>query len=77
MLSAEERLNAFIARGNINFSVGYEDSCWLITLTKSTSKENDSVGGSFATFEEGVNYCIDYLENVSRKRTIKAVRKTK
>lgn len=76
-MDAQERLNAFIARGGINFSVGYEDQQWLITITRSNAKENDSVGGSFATFDDGINYCIDYLENVSRKRNIKSVRKSK
>lgn len=74
-MDTQERLDKFLAKGGITFSVGYQDSKFLIDISRVRGSESDSVGGAFDSFEEGVNYCINYLENVSRKRVIKSVKK--
>lgn len=74
-MDAQKRLDKFIAKGGVTFSFGYVDTKFLIDVSRVRGSESDSVGGAFDTFEEGINFCLDYLEKVSRKRTIKSVKK--
>lgn len=46
----------------------------LITITKTNGTTQDTVGGSYASIEEGINDCIDKLDRMARERIIKVVK---
>lgn len=71
-MSAEDRLGKLFERGGITFSVetiGTKDGAKaLVTITRMNGSNQDTVGGTYDTIDEGINDCIDKLDEMARKR---------
>jgi len=71
-MGADERLAKLFERGGVQFSVetiGTKDGAKaLVTITRSNGAAQDTVGGTYDTIDEGINDCINKLDNMAKKR---------
>ena len=71
-MSADERLSKLFERGGVNFSVETINTKMgpqaLITITRTTGSNQETVGGTYSSIEEGINDCIDKLDKMARER---------
>lgn len=69
-MSSEERLSKLFARGGVSFSIETLDNALaLITITRTNGSIQDTVGGSYFDIDEGINDCIDKLDEITRNRS--------
>lgn len=72
-MSVEDRLANLFERGGVTFSietvVTKDGPKALVTITKSTGSTQDTVGGTYENVDEGINDCIDKLDEMARKRS--------
>lgn len=68
-MTADERLAKLFERGGISFSIEtLETAKALITITRNNGSTSDTVGGTYDSVDEGINDCIDKLEDIAKKR---------
>lgn len=72
MSDADARLAKLFERGGVTFSIetiGARDGAKaLVTISKMNGSNQDTVGGTYDTIDEGINDCIDKLDEMARKR---------
>lgn len=79
-MSAEERLSKLFVRGGVNFSIETintkDGPKVLITISRLTGSNQETVGGTYDSIDEGINHCIDQLDKMATKRIgLKVVKK--
>lgn len=76
-MKAEDRLAKLLQKGGTSFSVEtLNNATVLITIIRTQGKLQEAVGGSYSDVDEGINDCIDKLEEMVRKRSkLKIVKK--
>ena len=68
-MSAEDRLAKLFEKKGITFSIETLASALvLITITKDNGRTQDTVGGTYESVDEGINDCIDKLDNLAKKK---------
>jgi hypothetical protein len=72
-MQAEDRLAKLFEKGGITFSTETINTRHgpqiLITITSARGLEKDTVGGCYDSVDNGINDCIDRLEEMNRKRS--------